>query len=143
MMPYERGYRITEGISFIRFIPSTPNFTALVTLPYTLFEKYKPDGSRMYERGEVVRVDKEKYLLQNDGKIDPANPPPTNPLCKLFRDDRRYNWVREEFCLRGFERYYDGGDPGRTGWYRVIAAVADSATPPPSLVGTVWEKVKE
>jgi len=84
--------------------------------------------------------------LQNWGRIDVDNPPPTNPLCKLFRDSGRYdpdgtprNWVREEYCLKGFERYYDGGDPQRTDWYAVKSGRVDSATPPPNDAQN-WQK---
>jgi len=106
-----------------------------------LFAEYVPDPDRMYDRGEVIRVENGKYLIQNWGRIDPTQPPPVNPLCKLFRDGGRYDWVREEYCIKGFERYYDDGDPQRTGWYRVITDNAgDNVTPPPGVPQT-WEKV--
>lgn len=128
-------------MSFIRFIPSTPNYEALVRLPAMMFREYIPDAQRMYERGEVIRVDSCKYLLQGDGRIDIDKPPSANPLCKLFRDGGRYEWVREEYCSRGFERYYDDGDPQRTGWYRVTADNAgDNNTPPPGIPQT-WKKL--
>jgi len=56
-----------------------------------------------------------------------------------FRDARGYDndgtprkWVPKEYCLNGFPRYCDGGDPQRTGWYIVISDRVDSATPPPN-----------
>ena len=132
---YEKGKAITKGIGYMRFLPATNNYTALVTLPYMCFEEYAPDGQRMYERGEVVRVGREKYLLQGDGRIDVDKPPPVNPLCKLFRDSGRYPWVREEYCLQGFEREYNGE------WYKVIADRVDDATIPPN--SQAWEKIEE
>jgi len=139
-LAYEKGKAITQAIGYLRFIPSTPNYTALVTFPYLCFQEYTPDPDRMYDRGEVIRVGREKYLIQNDGRIDPNIPPPENSLCKLFRDGGRYDWVREEFCLKDFERYYDDGDPWRSGWYKVISNNVDSSTPPPNDDQN-WEKV--
>jgi len=139
---YDKGKAITEAIGYLKFLPSTNNYIALVTFPYLLFEEYVPDGNRMYERGQVVRVDKEKYLLQGDGRIDIDRPPPINSLCKLFRDGGEYDWVREEFCLKGFVRYWENPErPQDTGWYKVIADNAgDNNTPPPG-VPTAWEKL--
>jgi len=148
---YEAGKAfgsVMQAVKFIDFSVSERNKIALVTMSWTAFEAYVADGNREYLRGDVVRVGTEKYLIQNDGKIDPANPPRIEgtqvqpSLCKLFRDSARYPWVREEFCLKGFERYYDDGDPGRTGWYRVISNVVDSATPPNALPQN-WEKLPE
>jgi hypothetical protein len=58
-------------------------------------------------------------------------------------NNKRYEWVREEYCSNGFERFYeDQNDDQRTGWYRVIAANAgDNNTPPPNLPQT-WEKLE-
>ena len=95
-------------------------------MPAIVFEEYVPNGNREYIRGEVVTIGNAKYLLQNWGKIDPSNPPPTNSLCKLFRDAGRYEWVREEYCIKGYERSYNGV------WYRVISTRVDSGTPPPN-----------
>ena len=137
------GKQIGKALGLIRFIPSTPNFEALVRLPAFLFQEYTVDGERMYERGEVLRMPGDlvsKYLLQGDGRIDPSNPPPTNSLCKLFRNNGRFDWVREEYCIKDFERYYDDGSE-RKGWYRVTAANAgDNNTPPPNAP-QVWEKL--
>ena len=141
----EFGKQIGEAIRLIDFSVSERNMVALVKLPAFLFPEYVPDGQREYQRGEVIRVGNNKYLLQNWGKIDPKNSPRIEngrvepSLCKLFRDGGRYEWVREEFCLRGFERYYDDGDPGRTGWYRVVSESVDSGTPPPNDSQN-WEK---
>ena len=138
----EKGRQIGEALSLIDFSVSEKNYEALVRLPAMLFAEYVPDLDRQYERGEVVRMGSCKYLLQNWGKIDPDMPPPVNPLCKLFRDAGRYDWVREEYCIQGFERFYeDTSNPQNTGWYRVIAANAgDNNTPPPG-VPNVWERV--
>jgi len=74
-----------------------------------------------------------KWLLQNWGRLDPDIPLERQSLVKLFRDPRRYEWVREEYCINGFERSYDGV------WYRVRAASVDDATPPPNNP-QAWEE---
>jgi len=143
---FETGKSIGEAFRYIDFF-SGKGPEALVRLPYLLFPEYVADGSRDYERGEVIRVGAEKYLLQNWGRIDPANPPRIEgtqvfpSICKLFRDSGRYDWVREEYVIKGFERYYSDGDPSRTGWYRCIADNAGDNNTPPSGVPTVWEKL--
>jgi len=126
-------------ISTLDFSLSEKMFTVLVKLPATLFPEYVPDPNKRYDKGEVVRTsDTDKYMAQN--QTTTSVHPSENPGFKLFRDSGRYPWVREEFCLRGFERYYDDGDPGRTGWYRVITTSVDSATPPPNDYQN-WEKI--
>jgi len=135
----EAGRQVGEALTYIDFYYG---MEALVRLPAMLFGEYVPDGEREYRRGEVVRYDGAKYLLTNWGRIDPSNPPPTNSLCKLFRDAGRYPWVREEYCIMGFERYYEDPDPQRSGWYRVITANAgDNNTPPPNVPQT-WERLE-
>ena len=144
----DKGKQIGEALSLIDFSVSERNFTALVKLPALLFSEYVEDGNREYIRGEVIRVGNCKYLLQNWGKIDPNNPPRVEgnqvfpSLCKLFRDSGRYEWVKEEFCLKGFERHYDDGDPNRTGWYVVISERVDGGTPPPNDYQN-WQKIIE
>jgi len=123
----------TQMVKLIDFSVSERNHTALVIAHWSLFDEYVPDPERMYNRGEVVRVGGSKYLLQNQGRIDLDKPPEINPLCKLFRDAGRYEWAREEYCLRGFERQYDGE------WYRVTADRVDDSTPPPN--SNSWERV--
>ena len=137
----DAGKQIGEALSLIDFSVSQRNHIALVKLPAMLFAEYVPDGNREYQRGEVVRVGHAKYLMQNFGKIDPNNPPPTNNLCKLFRDSASHDadgtpreWVREEFCLQCFQRLYNGA------WYEVTSAMVDSATPPPND-GQNWKAV--
>ena len=139
----EKGKQIGEALSLLDFSVSERNYEALVRLPAMLFAEYVPDPDRMYERGEVIRVGNVKYLLQNWGRIDPNVPPEVNPLCKLFRDSGRYEWVREEWCSQGFERHWENADrPEESGWYRVIAANAgDNNTAPPS-VPSVWAKIE-
>jgi len=137
----DTGLQIGEAFKYIDFF-SGKSMEALIRLPYLLFSEYVPDGNREYERGEVVRVGNCKYLLQNWGKLNPDIPLSQQSLCKLFRDSGRYEWVREEYCIKGFERYYQDSDPNRTGWYRVISERVDSGTPPPNLIGIDWEKVE-
>jgi len=128
---YDAGRQIGEAFAFIDFFYA---MEALARLPYPLFPEYAPDGQREYKRGEVVRVGHEKYLLENWGRIDPNVPPPMNPLCKLFRDGGRYPWVQKEYCLKGYEREYNGA------WYRVISERVDSGTTPPNDYQN-WERV--
>ena len=145
---YERASRIGPAMKKLRLMPATPNYEFLATIPARFVPKYAY-RSENWERGEFFRVGNDKYLVQNDGRIDAGEPPPVNPLCKLFRDESGYGpdgsmrlWVREEFCVKGTERYYDGGDPQRTGWYIVISDRVDSATPPPNDAQN-WEKRQE
>ena len=56
-------------------------------------------------------------------------------LQRLFRDNGRYEWVREEYCSRGFERQYNGE------WYRVIADNAGDNNTVPTGASNIWEKV--
>ena len=139
-----KAKQIGEALSLIDFSVSERNFTALVKLPALLFTEYAEDPQREYNRGEVIRVGNNKYLLQNWGKIDADRPPPVNPLCKLFRDGGRYEWVREEWCIQGFERYWENAErPQDTGWYRVIAASAGDNNTPPAGVPGVWIKIED
>jgi hypothetical protein len=141
----EAGIDIGKGIGFIRFLPATNNYEALVRIPASLFQEYTPDNERMYERGEVLKMPGDnvsKYLLTGDGRIQTDRPPPENSLCRLFRHSGRFEWVREEYCSRGFERHYtDPNNHERMGWYRVTANNAgDNNTPPPNIPH-VWERL--
>jgi len=111
---------------------------ALVRLPPIVFQGYINDPERQYNRGEVIAINECKYLIQNWGRID-SQPriegDQVQPsLCKLFRDSGRYDWVKEEYCAKGFERFYNGE------WYRVISSNVDSGTPPPNDYQN-WEKL--
>ena len=128
-----------DNLSLIDFSVSERNAKALVGLDYILFSEYLHDPSRQYQRGEVVRVGEYKYLLTNNGNI--TTNPADSTLCKLFRSKASYDldgtpreWVREEFCMRGFERHYNNK------WYRVKVDVVDSATPP-SNDTNAWEEI--
>ena len=140
----ERGRQVGEAIGFLRFLPATNNFKALIRFPAVLFQEYVPDPERNYERGEVLKMPDDnvcKYLLQGDGRIQNNQPPPENSLCKLFRNNGRFPWVREEFCERGFERFWENPQrPEEDGWYRVIVDTVDDGTPPPNAPQR-WEKV--
>ena len=132
--------RIISGVRKFRFLPATNNYESLVDLPAYLFEEYTgADPERMYERGEVLKMPLDnvsKYLLTGDGRIPADRPPFENSLCRLFRDASPGMWIREEYCSKGFVRYYDGA------WYMVIANNAgDNNTPPPGLPQT-WEKLE-
>ena len=157
-LEYLLGHDIIEGIGEIRFTPGTQNYNAVVILPYSVFRQYAMDVLRperivsnyFYERGEVACVDRCKFLLDGDRRLNPNDPneipriegnevKPGN--LKLFRDSGRYNWVRNEYCLKGFERYFeDSNRPDKTGWYTVISARVDSSTPPPDDYQN-WQKM--
>ena len=127
----EAGKRAWEWVQYVDWFY---NMEALARAPYMFFPSYVPDALREYNRGEAFRIGHEKYLLQNWGKLDPNIPLSEQSLCKLFRDSGRYPWVREEYCLKGYERLYNGV------WYRVIAERVDDATPPPNNA-QAWEAV--
>ena len=111
---------------------------ALLAYPYIHFEEWDGDTNRQYQRGEVIRYGEIKLLIQNNGNIN--NPDPVQAgITKVVRTTASHNddgtareWIREEFCIKGMERLYNGI------WYRVKASVVDSATPPSNDTGS-WE----
>ena len=112
-------------------------YRQLLLAPYRHFEEWDGDTGRQYQKGDVVRTGEWKWLLQNNGNISPN--PAGSGLTKLFRstdsheeDGAPREWEREEFCIFGMERLYNGA------WYRVKAPVVDSATPPPNDAAS-WE----
>ena len=127
----ELGQKIGEALSYVDWFFS---MESLVRLPWLFFPEYVPDGQREYRRGEVIRTGHEKWLLQNWGKLDPNRPPSEQSLLKLFRDGNRYDWVREEYCIQGFERKYNNK------WYRVKVPSVDDATPPPNATDR-WDEI--
>ena len=135
----ELGYKIGESIDCIDWFFS---MEALVRMPWQFYKEYVPDGNREYRRGEVVRTGHEKWLLQNWGKLDENLTPaivddrPNMNLLKLFRDSNRYDWVREEYCIYGFERKFNNK------WYRVKVPNVDDSTAPPNNP-TAWEEITE
>ena len=141
-----KGRSVGEAFQYINWFES---MEALVRLPFSMFAEYVPDGNRDYERGEVVRSGCNKWLLQGNGRLDPNKALDAQSLLKLLRDSNSHdpdgtprNWHREEYCLKGFQRYYDDGDPGRTGWYEVISERVDSATNPNNDMQN-WRKVED
>jgi len=58
---------------YIDFSVSERNSIALVKLPAMLFKTYVPDGNHEYNRGDVIKIDENKFLFTNWGKIDPNN----------------------------------------------------------------------
>jgi|GEM_PF-3166731 len=116
------------------FSTSEKMFDVLANLPASYFPEYVPDPERTYFKGDVVRGGEvEKYMAQN--QTTTSAHPSQNPMFKLFRDGGLYEWVREEYCLRGFVRSYAGK------WYEVTAARVDSATPPPNDPAS-WKEIE-
>jgi len=143
---YQLGYESQEALLYVNWFFS---MEALVRLPPSNLKRYKPDPTLNRERGEAFRIGEDKWLVQNNGRIELDKPPNINPLCKLFRDKRRYDskgnrrdWVREEYCLRGFERYEENDDPKRAGWYEVIVDNVDDATRP-SQAPQNWKRKED
>ena len=116
------------------------NMKALALAPYTLFTEYDGDGNADRERGMLVIRDIRpewigaKWLLQQDGRIDPAIPFDENPRLKLFRDEKLHEWFKEEYCVMGYQRSYGGNV------YRVKVPVVDDNTVPPNSQS--WELVE-
>jgi len=144
------------AVKEIDFSTSERNFTALVKFHYSVFDEYVPDGEKMYERGEVTREGSDKYMCQNQTRIDPnssQNKPSFHPQFKLFRDAARLDpdgtprlWLREEWVILGFERYEDqsmGGRPEDEGWYRCYVPTAGGNNTRPSALPNIWEKLPE
>jgi len=132
----EYGQSIGEAFKYIDFTAGH-SMDALVRLPALVFKSYVHDPLLDRERGQVVRVDNYKYLIQNNGRLNEEPHIENNQvqpsLCKLFRDSSKYDWVREEYCIEGFIRTYNGVD------YRCIVQIEDSATPPPN--NNSWEVI--
>jgi len=143
---FKRGERIGISMSKLRLmIPDNDCYEFLIYCPAQLIPEYEYVPNKNWLRGKFTRVGNDKFLLTGDGRINES--PVTSSLCKLFRDENSHNpdglprhWVREEFCIKDTERYYDDGDPGRTGWYKVISERVDSSTPPPNDYQN-WEKL--
>jgi len=132
------------------FLPTTDNFEQLLRLPAKVFAEYVPDPDRQYEQYKVIKLDSWKLYFQNNGKIQEQIRIEDNrikpSILKIFRsvddhdpDGTPRNWIGEEFCIQDMRRFWQDGDPNRTGWYRVKSARVDSATPPPND-GQNWVK---
>jgi len=127
------GKAITSGISKLRFLPGGDDYDALIDFPYQYFMAYEPSDD-MILRGKVRRVGREKWCAQSDLRL--TNPPSVDVGWKLFRDSGEYDYMREEYCLKGFPRRYNGK------LYVVIADRVDDATPPPNNPQS-WQEMVE
>ena len=135
---YKQGQR--QGIAMSKLtlkIPDNDCYTFLIYCSAAFIPEYEYVPNKTWERGKFTRVGNNKYLFEGDIRLNDGESPASR--CKLFRDENANNpdgtprsWVREEFCIKDTLRYYSDGDPGRTGWYRVISDRVDSATPPPN-----------
>ena len=134
MTKREEGRGLGESVKRTNYFN---NMMALAYLPYVYVPEYVHDTQREYMRGEVTRVGVNKFLLQGDGRLNEQPYIEDNQakpsLVKLFRDAGRYEWVREEYCIKGFERSYNGK------WYRVTAEIVDDSTPPGN--SQAWEEI--
>ena len=132
---YYLGTQLGDAFTDIDFFFS---MEALSKMPALLFPQYVPDGNREWVRGEVFRDGDRKCLLQNWGRLDPAKSLEEQSLLKFFRGPQRQIWMREEYCLNGFERI----DPNNGKAYRVKSDRVDSSTPPANDPQN-WEEVIE
>ena len=131
------GEDTSKGVALMRFT-NEDSRVSLVTLPYIYFPEFVFIQNHDYERGEVVRIGSNKYLFPDGGRIDHGQTPATSNRCLLHRDRSSYEpdgarrqWVREEFCLQGWLRYWTNASrPQENGWYRVrVRRVMDSTNP--------------
>ena len=130
----QNEHYLGEMFSAIDFSTSERLLDLLAKLPASTFPEYTLDPNKTYFKGEAVRTsDTDKYMAQN--QTTTSLHPSQNPMFKLFRDNGLYEWVREEYCLRGYVRSYEGK------WYEVIAARVDSATPPPNDPAS-WREIE-
>ena len=140
---FDRAARLGPAMRKLRLTPSTPNYEFLFICPAKFTPKYK-ERSDNWAVGEFFRANDDcKLLVTSVGRIngDPMN----SNICKLFRDEGRYDsdgtrriWIREEFCLRGTERWHEDSNTERTGWYIVDVDRVDDSTPPPNSQS--WRK---
>jgi len=150
---------VISAVKDIDFSISKNNFKALIKISPYCFENFKPDPEKRYSKGEVTRVDRRgekfiagdeeidsgdcKYLAQQENlSILIGETPTTHPGFKLFRNiGGRHRWEREEWCLRGAERYHYNPERAEdTGWYTCIQEDAgDNVTPPPGMPQT-WAR---
>ena len=130
----------TNAWAWVQCVDWFYNMEALVRAPFMFFPEYVPDSNREYNRGEVVREGGNKWLFENWGKLDPSIPLEQQPLLKLFRDSRQYDYFPGEYCLKDFPRYFHDPDPQRDGLYVVISERVDSKTPPPNDAQN-WQKL--
>jgi len=133
-------------VSKLRFLTENDRIT-LTQFPYDCFPEFVWIQDRDYDRGEVIRFNNYKYLLLDGGRIDEGQTPATSNRCLLHRDIASYDidgtirkWVREEFCLQDFWRWWDADSnkPQQHGWYRVKVRLVNDATDPPNATDR-WE----
>ena len=126
-------------------VDTDTNPIALAMAPFTMFLEFDGDGNADRLRGRLVIRDhrihipefcRAKWLMQQDGRIDPDIPFDQNPRLKLFRDgDNEYPYFREEFTLSGWIRtFVSQHNPSQTGRYQVSDRVeyVDSSQEPPA-----------
>lgn len=115
----------------------------LVQLPARLFPQYVPDTNRNYDRGEAFADgDVNKWMAQNNTRLDPNIPLHEQPNLQLFRDGNGdYEYFPGEGCLRGFRRRFENVNrPEENGVYEVTVNYVDSKTPPPNDYQS-WKKI--
>jgi len=136
----ENEEALTSVFSGMEFISENMRIS-LVSLSYRFFPEWEFIPDHDYNRGQVVRMGWNKFLFPDGGRINPGETPATSNRCKLFRDSSGFDpdgakrhWIREEFCLLGFPRWWERnpGRPEQYGWYRANQRIVDGATEPPN-----------
>jgi len=132
-------------INMTDFTLSEATRRQLLGFHYTFFAEWDGNTQAQHPRGSVVRTEEIKWLLNNNGSIDP-NPLEagiTTPFRSVGEHDEagaERQWMEKEFCVTGMVRWHLGKR------YRVKARgdggslASDSSTPPPNDTN-VWEEI--
>ncbi|MCL2434270.1 MAG: hypothetical protein FWD16_07140 [Clostridia bacterium] len=138
---------LSSLINMTDFSLSESTRRQLLGFHYAFFKEWDGNTQTQHQRGTVTRTGEIKWLLNNNGNIDP-NPleagatTPFRSISEYDEDGTERQWMEKEFCITGMIRWHLGSR------YRVKARgdggslATDSATPPPNDTNT-WEKVLE
>jgi len=114
---------------------------ALVNTPWQFIPEWTAfPQNHDYFRSQAVRMEWNKYLFPDGGRLDAGQTPATSPRCWLFRDQFSFDpdgekrlWTRNEFHLQNFWRWDESASQtNRRGWFRTKNRVVHGATPPPN-----------
>ena len=117
----------------------------LLGFSYTRFPEWDGNTSTQRVKGKVVVTEEIKWLINNNGVIDPN--PLLSGLTTPFRSTNEFDedgtkryWMEKEFCITGMHLWFSNekryvvkprGDGG--------SLATDSATPPPNNTNE-WEE---